>query len=221
MKKLILSTKEIYEIDRLTEEKFGISHLILMENAGRSVAEIVKNIFGDLEGKKIAVICGKGNNGGDGFVAARYLFNWKADVRVYFKGDPKEYKKISFTNFNILCKMGIMLFEWEKIKKEELEKMDLIVDGIFGIGIKGEVKGREKNLIKMINESKKEIVSIDIPSGLDADTGKILGEAVKADVTVSFGFGKKGFYTGEGPSVCGRIEIVDIGYPRFFYEKYN
>jgi len=220
MKKIVLSTKEIYEIEKLTQKKYGISNLILMENAGRATAELIKRLFENLEDKKIVVICGKGNNGGDGFVTARYLFNWGANVKVYFMGNPEEFKGISFTNFNILCKMCISVSECGKIDKKVLEGADLIVDGILGVGLKGEVRGEARDLIKKVNESKKKVVSIDIPSGLNADTGEIMGEAVKADITVSFGFAKKGFYTGEGPQVCGEIEIVDIGYPRYFYEKY-
>ena len=221
MKKIVLSTKEIYEIEKLTQKKFGISNLILMENAGRATAEVIKELFENLKEKKIVVICGKGNNGGDGFVTARYLFNWGANVKVYFMGHPEEFKGISFTNFNILCKMCINVSECGKIDRRMLERVDLIVDGILGIGLKGEVRGEARDLIRKINESKKKVLSIDIPSGLNADTGEIMGEAVKADITVSFGFAKKGFYTGEGPRVCGEIEIVDIGYPRYFYEKYD
>jgi len=220
MKEIILTKEEIYEIEKLTTEKYGISNLILMENAGRITADIVNEILREQGGKrKVIVFSGKGNNGGDGFVCARYLFNFDIDVDVYFIGEENKLKQISFTNLEILRKIGVEVVSIKEvnIEKIEIEKADVIVDGIFGIGLNSEVKGVEKQLIEEINKKKKLTVSIDIPSGLDANTGKILGKCINADVTVSFGFGKRGFYLNDGPGVTGEIKIVDIGFPKIFY----
>ena len=221
MKKIILTREEIFKIEQETEEKYGIKRLILMENAGRQLAEVIKENMGNFDGKKIFIFCGKGNNGGDGFVAARYLFNWNAEVEVYYLGNPENYTEISSLNFNILNKMGIKTISLAKsdIYKLKYKEADLVVDAILGTGIKGEVRGEIKELIDMINKESKRIVSADIPSGLDANTGKICGVCIRADITVSFGFGKKGFYINDGPTCCGEIKIVDIGFPKFFYER--
>lgn len=221
MKEIVLTREEIFKIEQETEEKYGIKRLILMENAGRQLAEIVKKEMGNFKGKKIFVFCGRGNNGGDGFVAARYLFNWDVEVEVYYCGNPENFTDISFLNFDILNKMGVKIISLAKcdIYKLKYKEADLIVDALLGTGIKGEVRGEMKELINMINRGGKRIISADIPSGLDANKGKVCGVCVKADITVSFGFGKKGFYINDGPEYCGEIKIVDIGFPKFFYKE--
>ena len=221
METKILSVEEIAAIEEETEKSFGISRLILMENAGRLVAEYLNNCFVNIEQRSVVVFSGKGNNGGDGFVAARYLFNMGAYVTVFYLGTPDRFTEISFTNFQILVKMNIPVYPIEHIaiKDINLEKFGIIVDAIFGSGIKGEIKGKPAELIIKINEMRNFVVCADIPSGLNPNTGEVSGVAVKGHMTVSFGFAKKGFYVGKGPEHCGDIKIVDIGFPRFYYYK--
>jgi ADP-dependent NAD(P)H-hydrate dehydratase / NAD(P)H-hydrate epimerase len=190
-----------------------------MENAGRTIAEAVKSRFGNFEKRPVFVFSGKGNNGGDGFVAARYLFNMGADVSVFYMGQPEKFSAISFTNYQILFKMDISVQALEKNGIPDLphEGGSIIVDAIFGSGIKGQIEGTAKDVIQRINDTKGFVVSADIPSGLNPDTGDISGIAVKADMTVSFGFDKCGFYFKESRRYCGEIKVADIGFPMFFY----
>jgi hydroxyethylthiazole kinase-like uncharacterized protein yjeF len=219
MRKIILGKDEILKIEKETEEKFGISHLILMENAGRESFYVLKKEIKNIKSKKFLIFCGKGNNGGDGFVIARYLFNFGAPLSVYHFGNPEEFTEISFKNYQILNKLGVDTKSIFSLKLDEFENNDIIIDAILGIGIKGEIKGEIREVIELINKNKKFVVSVDIPSGLDADTGEIHGVCVKADLTISMGFLKKGFYFDKGPEYTGKIKVVDIGFPKYYYEK--
>ncbi|MCM8777112.1 MAG: NAD(P)H-hydrate epimerase [Candidatus Omnitrophica bacterium] len=216
----ILTREEIAMVEKETEETYGISRLILMENAGRTLAEVISSRIRRVIDKKICIVAGKGNNGGDGFVSARYLFNMGMNVKVIYTDPPDKLSNLSFTNYQILCKIGIenILFERTLDTINILKESDVIVDAIFGTGIKGNVTGVSAEVISLINESKRFVVCADIPSGLDADTGIVKGECVKGNITVSFGFAKKGFYINSGPEYCGKIVVTDIGFPRFFYK---
>lgn len=213
-----LTREEILRIEKETEEKYGISRQVLMENAGRCIAEVTRDRCAEIDEKRVYVFSGKGNNGGDGFVAARYLFNMGTDVKVFYFGSPETFTKISFTNYKILCKMDIGCFslEDENVTDLDLKNADVIVDALFGTGVKGEIGGPAAELITLMNGSGRFTICADIPSGLDADTGKVCGIAVKGNVTVSFGFAKKGFYLNSGQEYCGEIVVADIGFPRFF-----
>ena len=207
----IITVSEMKELDRKAIEEFGISSITLMENAGRNVAEIAIDVLKGASGKKVAIFCGTGNNGGDGFVAGRYLLEQGIEVLVYIIGDKARIKNDPLINLNKLEKMGV------KINKISLPiKIDatLIIDAIFGIGLKGEVKGEVRDIITDLNNTNIPIISIDIPSGMDADTGKILGEAIKAKKTVTMQFPKKGFYIGKASEHTGEVITVDIGIPK-------
>ncbi len=216
-----LTREEIARIETRTEEEYGIGRLILMENAGRCIAETIRDRCAGTDRKRICVFSGKGNNGGDGFVASRYLFNMGADVRVFHFGSPEAFTKISFTNYGILCKMKIDCFplDGRNIADFDLRKTDVIVDALLGTGMRGTVAGSVAELISVINKSGKFTVCADIPSGLNANTGRICGTAVKGNITVSFGFAKRGFYLNDGPEYCGEIVIADIGFPRFLKKR--
>lgn len=221
MKRLILNRKEIQKIEKETVEKFGINNLVLMENAGRESFYIIKKIFRNIQNKDFLIFCGKGNNGGDGFVLARYLFNNFVNVKVFYFGNPEEFTDISFLNFKILKNLKIDTFSINDLKlyNLRLNKNYIFVDAILGIGIKGEIEGKMREVIEYINEKGNYKISIDIPSGLDADTGEIHGVCVKSNLTISMGFLKKGFFINKGPEYTGKIEVVDIGFPRYYYEK--
>jgi NAD(P)H-hydrate epimerase len=219
MRRIVLEKDEILRIERETEEKFGISPLILMENAGRESFYVLKREIKNIKNKKFIIFCGKGNNGGDGFVIGRYLFNFGASVNIYYFGKPEEFTEISKKNFQILNKIGVDISSIHELKLNKFENSDIIIDAILGVGIKGEVKGEIKEVIELINKNKKMVVSVDIPSGLDADNGEIHGVCVKADLTISMGFLKKGFFIGKGPEYSGKIKVVDIGFPKFYYEN--
>lgn len=217
--KVYLTSKQIYKIDKITTEKFLIPSFVLMENAGRSVAEFVFiYLMKRNKNRKVLIFCGPGKNGGDGFVCARYLSIWGIDLKVVVF--TEEYKDDVLRNYLILkkLKLPIIKFEVDKIKKL-LKKCDVIIDAIFGIGVSRNIEGIYKEAIELINHSKRPVVSIDIPSGINADTGKVMGVAVKADFTLTMGFLKICFRKRTVKKFLGRVVVFDIGYPKMLIEK--
>lgn len=207
-----LSVRQAQAFDKYAQEKLGIPSIILMENAGRGVADEAIRVVGLLGGSVVTVICGTGNNGGDGFVAARHLLNAGLKVMVYIVGSKDKLKNDPKTNLNILLKMGKKV-EWVKSVKElnGIKRADLIIDALFGIGLNSPVTGLYRDAIEMMNNSNVPILSVDVPSGLDADSGKVLGAAVRAKRTVTFVAPKRGFFKADGPRCCGKIIVRDIG----------
>ncbi len=214
-----LTAQEIQDIDRMAIEEYGVPSLILMENAGRLVAEEVRKAVRSKRSKEISVVCGCGNNAGDGFAAARYLLNAGLPVKVFLVDPSAAFKHDPLIHFQILKKMGASFsaIENEKVFRDS----SVIIDAVFGVGLNREIRDPFYSAIDRINRSKKKIIAVDIPSGLDATTGKTWGISVKADVTVTFSFAKKGFYVHEGPQQAGRIKVVDIGIPRIIMKNFN
>jgi len=208
----IVTAEEMAELDRHAIEDLKIPSLTLMENAGRAVAEEAAKMS---PGPKIAVICGKGNNGGDGFVAARYLVEAGKKVEVILIGRLGEVKKDPSVNFDRL-KVPILeapdLEGFEKVK-EVLKGSDLIIDALFGIGLKDELKSPYIEIITYLNSLGKPILSVDVPSGLNATDGRLMGAGIFASKTVTFAAPKTGFYKGVGPAHVGEVVVVDIGIP--------
>lgn len=197
--------------DKKAREVYGLSTLILMENAGRAVAEeIIK-----LKKRKIAIFCGKGNNGGDGFVCVRHLLARGIKPDVYLAGEISEVKGEARTNLDILLRLRQKIIQIDErnfnLLKEKIRRYDLIVDAIFGVGLKGSIEGFLRDSIALINSSGAYVVSIDIPSGLDANTGQIKGCCVRADSTITFIAKKRGMVRGKGPRYCGKIMVKDLG----------
>lgn len=223
----IATAKEMAEMEERTFREYGISTLILMENAGLSIAEEVLALFKeDKRNKRILVIAGKGNNGGDGFVAARHLYNNNLDVRVFLLGEEKEIKGDAKVNFEILKKLGVkinILSREEDLQRLEVSLFyaDVVIDAIFGTGFKGKTHGIAQKTIETINKSSKTVISVDLPSGMEADSGKVEGNAIKADVTVTFGLPKKGFFLKEGPNFIGKLIVKDISFPLALRENSN
>ena len=211
--------EEMRRLDREAQEKFGISSLILMENAGRAVFEAARSMLVREKKKKILCVCGKGNNGGDGFVAVRHLINNGFETEVFLIGDPGSLKGDAKVNHDILGKMRIK----PKLLKNErdldnlkgsLSEAHLLIDAILGTGILGEVKEPLTSVINLMNQSEKPILAVDTPSGLDATEGKALGSCIKAEKTVTFAFPKTGFIKNDGPAKIGELIVADISLPR-------
>jgi hydroxyethylthiazole kinase-like uncharacterized protein yjeF len=219
----VANAEEMQELDRKAIETYRIPGMILMENAGRGAAEVIARTFPDIHKKKIAIIAGKGNNGGDGFVIARYLLNQGVSVRVYLLTDPKGLRGDAETNLNILQRMkGEVISvpsskDYVKVKKD-LDKFDILVDGIFGTGLDAEVRGYYREVIDHLNTLQRPIVAIDIPSGLDANTGKPLGTAIRASLTITFGLPKVGHLIPPGIGYVGEVKVIDIGIPKRLVE---
>lgn len=212
---------EMRELDRKAIEEYKIPGLVLMENAGRNVAEEVLKMTTNPQKTKVAVLCGKGNNGGDGFVVARHLHNYHISVKIFLVAQiPVVLKdRDAGTNLQILLHMKIPVSEVLDIPAAtgvlpELDSYDIIIDALFGTGISGEVQEPFKSLIRGVNRLNKTIISVDVPSGLDCNDGKVLGSALKAKKTITFAASKRGFYLGNGPAHTGEIIVTDIGIPK-------
>lgn len=214
----IVTASEMKQMDEYAIRKIGIPGVVLMENAGQGVFETILRREGSLKGKRIGIFCGTGNNGGDGFVIARHVKLAKAHPEVFVIGSSELKKGETRTNFQILERMGISSTRIRSTKaiqkvKEQAKGWDLIVDAIFGTGLSRPLKPLHAACVDFINEQKKKgvrVYSVDIPSGLHADTGEIMGSAVHASVTVTFALKKRGFYFGLGPSLCGEVEVAKI-----------
>ncbi|MBI4222106.1 MAG: NAD(P)H-hydrate epimerase, partial [Planctomycetes bacterium] len=195
--------------------------IVLMENAGRNVAEEILKMLDDPQQAKVAILCGKGNNGGDGFVVARHLHNHSISVYVFLVAKISDILKDgdAGTNLQILLNMKIPVKEILDIPGvnsilKELNGYNILADALFGTGLSGDVREPFKTLISGVNNLNKPTLSVDIPSGLDCNTGKILGAAIRATKTVTFAVAKKGFYLNDGPSYTGKVIVSDIGIPK-------
>jgi ADP-dependent NAD(P)H-hydrate dehydratase / NAD(P)H-hydrate epimerase len=215
----IVSAKEMRWCDDVTINKHGVPSLKLMENAGRGVAEIAVREFGSADNKRVLIFCGKGNNGGDGFVAARHLLQSGAHVTVVLLATAGSLRGDSRSNYDALAKLSksstgslsIKRFSLPLLKK--LSECDLIIDAIFGTGFSGVVKEPIASAMRWINSQHLPVLSVDIPSGVDGTTGVVENVAVKATCTVTFGLAKTGLYCNQGQDNAGTIRIVDIGIP--------
>ncbi len=211
----VFTSRDVKVLDE--NAKFlGVSPLQLMENAGRAVAEYVSSRFSDAS--TVCVVCGTGNNGGDGFVAARHLAR-KFRVRVIVVGSPKDIEtEEARRNYEAIASMPLSIellqYRGEGVDyaKSLLSGCDVIVDAILGVGVRGAVREPARSMIIAINEHPAPKVAVDVPSGIDADTGAVLGAAVKASATVTFHAIKKGMLTAK--EFCGEIIVADIGVPK-------
>ncbi len=213
-----ITSQAMREIDKRTQEEFGISAIVLMENAGREAFRVALDMLSKEENKRVICVCGKGNNGGDGFVCARHLINNGVDTDIFLLGEPDGLKGNAKINYNILGKMGktIKILKTDgdlEFLKSGLKKAQLLIDAIFGIGLSAEVKEPYRSVINLINQSGKPILALDVPSGLDATDGKMLGACIKATETISFAFPKTGFTKNDGPLHIGRLITADISIP--------
>lgn len=212
-----VSASKMKEIDKAAIEKFGIPALILMENAGLCVVDEAGKMLGNKKGK-VVIFCGYGNNGGDGFVVARHLKNRGYAPVVFLVGSEKKMSPQTKINFEILGKMKIKvkrIANQSQIKglHKYISRAKLFIDAIFGIGIKGRLDEFYSQLFKNLNNTNIRTLSIDIPSGLDADRGIALPIAKKANRTVVMGMAKKGFLNPAAGKYLGKIIIADISLP--------
>lgn len=209
--KKCVTARKMGLIDLAAQKRYGIPSLVLMENAGRAAAlEILKK---HRKGKA-AILCGKGNNGGDGFVVARYLFNSGIKVTVFLLCKSSEIKNQGpLINLNIIRKMGIRIVENTK-KHQDFKTYDFIVDAIFGIGFKGMLPNKLCESVRDINKTGKFIYSLDVPSGLNATSGEVESLAIKADKTITFGLMKKGLLLNKARNFVGKAVVKEIGLPK-------
>jgi hydroxyethylthiazole kinase-like uncharacterized protein yjeF len=216
MRQKAVSVKQIQDLDKVAIEKYGVPSLALMENAGRSVADQAVKMVAKASKPCVCVVCGLGNNAGDGFVIARHLINAGVRTKIFLIGKGSQLKTDAAVNYRILKKLKYPFKEVGKINSsflKDLNRADAVVDAIFGVGLNREVKDPFRSVIEAINEKAGKVISVDAPSGIDGTTGKIYGICIKADVTVTFSFMKKGFLKRQGPKYTGKVIVVDIGIP--------
>ncbi|GBC87842.1 Bifunctional NAD(P)H-hydrate repair enzyme Nnr [bacterium HR12] len=210
----VLSPAEAGELDRASQAR-GIAAATLMENAGREVARAALAVAGGAYGARAVVVCGKGNNGGDGLVAARYLARWGARVTVLMLEAAEDLREPAATNLARLrteTDARVRPFSSSTLARE-LARADVAIDAIFGTGFRGVPEDEWAEAIRVLNEGEPPVVAVDIPSGVDGATGAVEGEAVFADVTVTFGAPKVGVILLPGAEHAGVVEVVDIGFP--------
>lgn len=209
-----VTVRQIQKLDKLAIEKYGVPSLVLMENAGRQVALEVLKSLKRVKNPRVCIICGSGNNAGDGFVIARHLINAGIKTSVFLVGKSSQLKNDAAVNYRILEKIRHPIKEIGlkgALPLGDIRKADIIIDALFGVGLNREVLDPFRSVIDAINENGKKVISVDIPSGLNGTTGAIYGTCVKADKTVTFTFLKKGFLKGQGPKHVGKVVVVDIG----------
>jgi ADP-dependent NAD(P)H-hydrate dehydratase / NAD(P)H-hydrate epimerase len=212
---VVLSPERMKRYDEYAIKTWGIPSGVLMENAGRTTYRLMSERY--LQGvRRLAVFCGKGNNGGDGFVIARYALRDGLGVEVFLLGDPSDLKGDALRSMELYRSLGgtiVPIMESLEPANEGMRRADLIVDAILGTGVAKEVKGRERSAIEEINRSGKPVVSVDIPSGLDGLTGLPLGVAVQSLHTYTYGYPKLGLLLYPGITYRGRLTVVDISLP--------
>jgi NAD(P)H-hydrate epimerase len=228
---LSMSRDEVRAVDACAIEEVGISGVVLMENAGRQAADAVEELLRASEGGRdlpaeagtppkagrIAVVAGAGNNGGDGFVVARHLGLRRHSTATFLVARPGRIAGDAAVNLGILRKLGHDVREVDEAAMgalaEELRKFDVVVDAVGGTGIRGPLRGAMAVAVEQINAAGRPVVAIDIPTGLDCDTGEAAGPVVRAAVTVAFVARKKGFDAPGAAAYTGEVRLADIGVP--------
>jgi NAD(P)H-hydrate epimerase len=215
-----LSRDEVRSIEARAAAECAVPTLILMENAGRGAAALLRERF---TGTSVVVLCGPGNNGGDGGVVARHLDLWGFSVRVVWCADPARLKGDALAQWTILDHSGIDQSCWrgDNDLDGRLSGADVIVDGLLGTGLTRPVEGPLLAAIEAVNRSGTPVLALDLPSGLDADLGVPLGAAVRARVTASFVAPKLGFLAPGADAYTGAVVVVDIGAPRRLLEPFR
>lgn len=216
---LIMTREQVRAFDSWAINELGMPGVVLMENAGRSCAELVRDKLSQVAEPKVCIFCGSGNNGGDGYVIARHLLNNGFEVCVVLCGDREKVKGDAKINLDVLEGMG-QAIEILNPAGDDISvsvqtiaaETDMIIDALFGTGLQGQLRGDYIKLIECINSLGRPVVAVDIPSGLDCDTGEALGTAIKADCTVTFVAVKKGFRVGDDVRrYTGEIYVASIG----------
>jgi ADP-dependent NAD(P)H-hydrate dehydratase / NAD(P)H-hydrate epimerase len=215
----ISRVEEMRWMDRHATESLRIPAEILMENAGQGAAAVLAGERG-LNGKRYVVLCGMGNNGGDGFVVARKILSNGGTPKVYILGDPGRFQGAARTNLDMLALLPVEVQRLETITADlgrVIRHADGVIDAIFGTGLDREVGGLHREVIDLANRGSKWVLSLDIPSGVNGDTGEIMGTAIQADCTVTFGLPKLGNVLYPGHQKCGKLFVTHISFPPGMY----
>ncbi len=215
----LYQTKQVRELDRIAIEDFGIPGITLMECAGQAAFTALQQHWPNA--KKILILCGSGNNAGDGYIVAYLAYKKELNVSVLCIGKPGKLTGDALIAYKKAQEAGVSMVSSPsgKVTKAMADRVDVIVDALLGTGLKGEVKAIYKEAIELTNNSNTPVLAIDVPSGLNADTGNILGAAIKANLTVTFVGCKQGFFTGQAPEYCGEILYDDLNVPEEVFAR--
>ncbi|MDD5771584.1 MAG: NAD(P)H-hydrate epimerase [Candidatus Omnitrophica bacterium] len=212
-KERFLTASDAKLLDKKAAEKFGMPVILLMENAGRCISEEALDMLGGRKGRRVAVFCGTGNNGGDGFCAARHLLARGVKPDIYLCGRISDVRNEAKVNLDVLLRMKQKIKEdcSRRLQPIKAKKYDLIIDALLGVGLRGPVRPACRKIIEAINASGSRVLSVDIPSGLEAARGKPADACVKAEKTVTFVAKKFGMASKAGKGCCGEIVVRSIG----------
>ncbi len=225
---IALTREQVRRVDRIAIEDFAIPGIVLMENAGRNAARIILKQFEPAEPASgappfVAIVCGRGNNGGDGFVIARHLANAGIPIELFLACDPRRLSGDAAVNGNIAAKMGLPSSQFDTPQRiaaagPRLGEAAIVVDAVLGTGFVGTVRTPLDKVIEAINQpaassAERKIIAIDVPSGLDCDTGRPSNATVRADVTITFVAVKVGFQQPGASDYTGKVHVADIGAP--------
>ena len=215
----LIKAEVMRELDLEATRRFHIPSIILMENAGLSVVQAIRQHYwgGDPDGWKALILAGPGNNGGDGLVVGRHLFNRGARVEIILTAPPDSYRGDAAVNLQVVAAAGIPHWVLDVGSlgrlEESLQAADLVVDALFGTGFRGLPREPVASLINMVNETGKPVLAVDLPSGIEADTGKVAGACIRANLTVTLGLPKLGLYLDPGAGYAGEVVVGDISFP--------
>lgn len=210
-----VTTKQMAEIDRLMIEDYGIQLIQMMENAGRNLAEQARrDLDGELQDRRVIVLCGAGNNGGGGMVAARHLHNRGARVRAVLAAEPSALKEVPQRQWDSLKKLGLTAAE-----PDDLGGSDLLIDALIGYGLHGDPRGLVAEWIERANQAGPPILSLDAPSGLDTTTGAAGSPCIQADTTLTLALPKTGLLQDGARRYVGKLYVADIGVPPELYSE--
>lgn len=215
MRKLVSATTgQMREIDRVVTQEYGLQIVQMMENAGRSLARLCRLLLdGSVAGRRILVLAGGGKNAGGGLAAARNLRNWGADVRVALAVRDDSLKRSVVVQYNILESMRVPFVEASALQATDIKNFDLIVDALLGYDIESDPAAEFAHVIALTNESKKPVVALDVPSGLDASTGKPFDPCIRANATMTLAAPKAGLLESAAADFVGELWLADIGIP--------
>ena len=218
----ISRVKEMQDMDKEAVEKYGISDELLMENAGLATYQVIAKHF-KINDSHFLIFCGVGNNGGDGLVVARKLFSNGANIKLCILGNPEKYKNAALKNWQIIQKLNlpVMIMPTMKEIATSIVPENIIIDAIFGTGLTRDIEGDYLKTIQLINQKNNQVISIDIPSGIDGNSGKVNGIAIRANHTVTFGLPKIGNILYPGYDYAGNLYVSHISFPPELYNKKN
>ena len=213
----VVTGEEMRVIEQRAMAELEVSGLLLMETAGARLTDLIVQVYGSPAGKRIYILAGTGNNGGDGLVVARHLLLMGARPKVYLFGNPDKATVEHKGNLDILRKLGVELTTVDTAHRDRLRFAlnmgDIIIDALLGTGFRGELPPELKALADTVNDLQRPVVAVDVPTGVDANSGQVIGTAIKADLTVNLGLWKAGCFLYPGRDYCGQVKRVDLGVP--------